>query len=141
MAGFLGKLLGSGAVDAVSGIANTINQFVETPDEKRAAEALIAKMAAEPAKAQTEINKIEAGHRTLFVAGWRPSIGWVCSISLGLFFIPQYALGAVLWFRLSWAAQEMLEYPIKPDALMELVLAMLGMGTIRMLEKMTGNAK
>ncbi len=141
MAGFLGKLLGSGAVDAVSGIANTINQFVETPDEKRAAEALIAKMAAEPAKAQAEINKIEAGHRTLFVAGWRPSIGWVCSISLGLYFIPQYALGAVLWFRLSWAAQEMLEYPIKPDALMELVLAMLGMGTIRMLEKMTGNAK
>ena len=27
---------------------------------------------------QGEINKIEAQHRTIFVAGWRPFIGWVC---------------------------------------------------------------
>lgn len=141
MAGFMAKFVGGGVVDAVQGIANTINQFVETPDEKRAAEALIARMAAEPAKAQAEINKIEAGHRTIFVAGWRPFIGWVCGVSLGLYFIPQYALGAVLWFRVSWAAQTIQPYPVIADALMELVLAMLGMGTIRMLEKMTGNAK
>lgn len=128
-------------MDAVSGIANTINQFVETPDEKRAAEALIAKMAAEPAKAQAEINKIEAGHRSIWVAGWRPGIGWVCAVSLGLFFIPQYSLGAYLWFSMSLKAGKMLEYPITSDALMELVLAMLGMGTIRMLEKMAGKAK
>ena len=138
---FWDKIIGSGAVSAVTGVANTINQFVETPDEKRAAETIIARMAAEPHKAQTEINKIEAGHRTLWVAGWRPGIGWVCAVSLGLYFIPQYTLGAYLWFTMSLKAGEMLPYPVDPESLMKLVIAMLGMGGIRMLEKMTGNAK
>ena len=31
---------------------------------------------------QTKINEIEAGHRTVFVAGWRPFIGWVCGVAL-----------------------------------------------------------
>lgn len=141
MAGFLSKIMGSGVTDAVSGVANVINQFVETPDEKRAAEVLIAKMAAEPAKAQTEINKIEAGHRTVFVAGWRPFIGWVCGVSLALFFIPQFAIGAWLWVRMCLSSGELLPYPVDAGSLFELVLAMLGMGTIRMLEKMAGKAK
>ena len=138
---FLDKIIGGGVVSAVTGVANTINQFVETPDEKRAAETIIARMAAEPHKAQTEINKIEAGHRSIWVAGWRPGIGWVCAVSLGLYFIPQYSLGAYLWFRMSLAEGKLLEYPISADALMELVIAMLGMGGIRMLEKMAGKAK
>ena len=32
--------------------------------------------------AQIEINKIEAGHRSLFVAGWRPFVGWTCGIAM-----------------------------------------------------------
>ncbi|WP_390896828.1 3TM-type holin [Rubinisphaera margarita] len=26
---------------------------------------------------QADINKVEAGHASIFVAGWRPFIGWV----------------------------------------------------------------
>ena len=33
-------------------------------------------------KGQLEINKIEAGHSSIFVAGWRPFIGWVCGFGL-----------------------------------------------------------
>ncbi|NQV36263.1 MAG: hypothetical protein HQ515_26460, partial [Phycisphaeraceae bacterium] len=33
-----------------------------------------------PSLAQIELNKIEAGHRSIFVAGWRPFIGWVCGL-------------------------------------------------------------
>ena len=33
--------------------------------------------------AQVELNKIEAGHRSIFVAGWRPFIGWVVELTFG----------------------------------------------------------
>ena len=36
---------------------------------------------------QAEINKIEAQHRTIFVAGWRPFIGWVCGFALAYNFV------------------------------------------------------
>jgi hypothetical protein len=138
---FLNKLLGGEVVSAAQGVANVINQFVETPDERRAADMLLTKMAQEPDKAQTEINKVESGHRSIFVAGWRPFIGWVCGTSLGLYFIPQFVLGAILWVRVSWDAQEIQAYPVDASALFELVLAMLGMSGLRMIEKIAGKAK
>ena len=36
---------------------------------------------------QTRINEIEAQHRTVFVAGWRPFIGWVCGVALAYNFV------------------------------------------------------
>ncbi len=134
----LSKLLGSGAVSTIGGIANVIDQFVETSDEKRAFEQVMLRMQQEPAKAQAEINKIEAAHSTIFVAGWRPFIGWVCGVSLGIYFIPQFALGTYLWFRMSIAANELLAYPVDGAKLFELVLAMLGMGALRTYEKKLG---
>ena len=38
-------------------------------------------MMMKPSLAQIEPNKIEAGHRSIFVAGWRPFIGWVSAAS------------------------------------------------------------
>lgn len=32
---------------------------------------------------QMDINKTEAAHPSVFVAGWRPFVGWVCGVSLG----------------------------------------------------------
>lgn len=32
--------------------------------------------------AQTEVNKVEAAHKSVFVAGWRPAIGWGCGAAL-----------------------------------------------------------
>jgi hypothetical protein len=59
------------------GVASAINQFVETDDEKRAAELLVMKMQQQPDRWQTLINMVEAKHRSIFVAGWRPAAGWV----------------------------------------------------------------
>ncbi len=33
-------------------------------------------------KGQLEINKVEASHKSIFVAGWRPFVGWVCGFGL-----------------------------------------------------------
>lgn len=149
--GFMSNLLGGGIVSTVEGIANVINQFVETDDEKRAAELLIAKIAQKPALAQIELNKIEASHRSIFVAGWRPFIGWVCGSGLAIYFIPQYVMAAYVWtiscfIAMDIAASEGIAvilpaYPASPDALMELVIALLGLGALRTAEKFMGKAK
>jgi len=67
-----GSIVGGGVVSATEGVANIIDRFVETDDEKRAAEVIKAKLMMKPSPAQIELNKIEAGHRSIFVAGWRP---------------------------------------------------------------------
>jgi hypothetical protein len=89
------------------------------------------------AMAQVEVNKIEAGHSSVFVAGWRPSIGWVCAAALAWAFV----LAPVA----SWALVVLgvkAELPaIQFDHLFELVLAMLGIGGLRTFEKMRGVAR
>jgi hypothetical protein len=89
------------------------------------------------AMAQVEVNKIEAGHSSVFVAGWRPSIGWVCAAGLAWAFvlapIASWAL-VVLGIRAELPA-------IQFDHLFELVLAMLGIGGLRTFEKMRGVAR
>ena len=86
---------------------------------------------------QLEINKVEAAHKSIFVAGWRPFIGWVCGAGIAWAFIGQpIANWAVEAFGLG------VPLPIIPtDNLMELVLAMLGMGGLRTFEKLRGVAR
>ena len=83
----LDKLIGGGLVTAAEGVANIIDRFVETDEEKQAAELIKAKLMMKPSLAQIELNKVEAGHRSIFVAGWRPFIGWVCGLALLWHFI------------------------------------------------------
>ena len=68
-------------------ITDVVGRFLPEDKEARAkAERQIEKqLATHLAKidlAQLDINKQEAAHRSLFVAGWRPFIGWSCGIAL-----------------------------------------------------------
>lgn len=76
--------------------------------------------------AQTEINKVEAGSSSLFVAGWRPFLGWVC----GLAMCYQYLLRPFLT-----AFYPVLVFPGLDDNLWQLLLGMLGLGGLRTFEK------
>ncbi len=100
-------------------------------------EAALVKASNEAALAQVEVNKIEAGHSSVFVAGWRPAIGWVCAAGLAWAFV----LAPVA----SWALVVLgikAELPaIQFDHLFELVLAMLGIGGLRTFEKLRGVAR
>lgn len=124
--------VGAGAITTtVSGIADVVDKFVETPDEKAAAEILRTKMLMEPDKWQIELNKIEAGHRTVFVAGWRPFIGWICGLGLGSHFIVfPYLEWTTALFNRKIAAPV-----LDVETLMTLVMAMLGLGAMRTYEK------
>lgn len=137
----LGSIAGKGVVSAAEGVANVIDRFVETDEEKRAAEIMKTKILTKPALAQIELSKVEAAHRSPFVAGGRPFILWTCGVSLAFYFIPQFALGAWLWTRQVIMAGELVPYPVAADGLMELTLGMLGLGALRTVEKLGGRAK
>ena len=100
-------------------------------------EAALVKAGNEAAMAQVEVNKIEAGHATVFVAGWRPAIGWVCAAALAWAFI---VAPVATWGMAVFGVRETLP-AIGTDNLFELVLAMLGLGGLRTFEKMRGVAR
>ena len=80
---------------------------------------------------QIQTNQEEAKHASIFVAGWRPFIGWVCGLSLLWHFIG-YDLAA--WI-IAWRKVDMVLPQLASDNLMELTLAMLGMAGLRSWEK------
>ena len=99
--GLLSNLLGGGVSEAVKGVADVVDRFVETKDEKTAAELKQRLLDLEEMKIkdraderQVEVNKQEAKHPSIFVAGWRPAVGWICVFALAYHFL-LYPLG--LW--------------------------------------------
>ena len=83
------------------------------------------------ATAQTEVNKIEAASTRLFVAGWRPFVGWTCGLAVAFKFIGGPAL-----FMLCQAIGHPITLPvINTDELWPLLFGMLGLGGLRTLEK------
>jgi hypothetical protein len=87
--------------------------------------------------AQAEVNKIEAGSKSVFVSGWRPMLGWVCSISFLYSFIvlPMANWIARICFKVT------LDFPaLDISALMPLTFGMLGLAVNRTVEKVKGVA-
>lgn len=83
--------------------------------------------------AQAEINRAEAESPNLFIAGWRPFIGWVCGWAIAWAFV----VGPIVkWLVLAGGGNAAELPPTVIDAnLWELVIAMLGLGTLRTIEK------
>ena len=84
--------------------------------------------------AQAEINKIEASSSRLFIAGWRPFIGWIGGIGLAYYFLVQPALDFI--FRAMGKTLILPAFDV--GTLMTLILAILGLGTMRSWEKTKG---
>lgn len=135
----VGSIVGGGVVSAAEGVANIIDRFVETDEEKQAAELIKAKLMMKPSLAQIELNKVEAGHRSIFVAGWRPFIGWVCGFSLLWHFI--------LFDLLTWVTVNFFPHVSElpeltgTETLVTVLLSLLGLGAMRTAEKFAGRTK
>ena len=132
--GFLTKIFGGGetAVAGVTAVGNVLNNLFTSKDEKLTHEEVRIRLAQQPDMAQVELNKIEAGSRHWFTASWRPAIGWACA--LGIF-------NMILinpWIQ--WISG--VAGPDLPkDILLEIVFGMLGLGTLRTIEKIQGKTK
>lgn len=85
--------------------------------------------------AQLAINAKEAESSSIFVAGWRPFVGWTCGI--GLFYA---TIGVNLLSWLSTAKGWPLPPTVDTDTLLYVLGAMLGVGGLRTLEKIKGVA-
>lgn len=135
---FIGKILGSTAAEPIEAIGNVFDKLFTSDDEREQAKAVLAKLAQQPHILQAEINKIEAQHRSVFVAGWRPFIGWVCGSALAYSFIVR---DLVAW---GLAVHDPALQP-PPELAMEhlitVLVSLLGLGGLRSLEKLQGRAK
>jgi hypothetical protein len=153
--GWFSKLFGGGAKDVGEAAKSTFEgvgsfsrdlrtAFTGKLDPQLAAEmqTRLAELDNVLATGQQEIAKLEAQHPSVLVAGWRPAIGWVAAMALFAFFVPQFVVGSWVWARECFAAlegqQPLPEYPVSAAGLMELVLALLGMGALRTAEKFRG---
>jgi len=100
-------------------------------------ELLAAQQEFQLALGQLQINIEEAKHPSIFVAGWRPAIGWICAA--GLFY--QF----VGYNLLTWSLV-LAESPVRPPALeteglIGLVMALLGVAGLRSWDKAKGVAR
>lgn len=87
---------------------------------------------------QLDINKIEATSRSVFIAGWRPAIGWICGIALGYAAIiePIARFIAVVLFHYDGA------FPaIDTELTLQVLLGLLGLAGMRSFEKSKGLAR
>lgn len=121
----------------VDTIGNLAGKFIKDKDQvekfKHEVDMSLTKMDL----AQMEVNKVEAAHHSVFVAGWRPFIGWVCGVALALEFIVR-PLG-------QWGldiANKAVDLPsIDNAALYPILMGLLGLGTLRTYEKFKGVAR
>lgn len=106
-------------------------------DKRQQAEAVLTQLKQVHAEnmAQVEVNKAEAAHSSIFVAGWRPFIGWVCGVGLATYFLPKHLLGAYFYTVQCFAAGQALPYNVDAVGLMELVWGLLGLGVLRTADK------
>ena len=86
---------------------------------------------------QLDINKAEAQSGSLFVAGWRPAVGWVCVLGLAYQFL--------VFPLLAWAGANLAGWSAPPSldigTLLTLLGGMLGLGWFRTVEKTAGVAR
>ena len=117
-------------------VTNVIGRFLPEDKEKRAAaereiEKQLATHLAKIDVAQLEINKQEAAHRSIFVAGWRPFIGWSCGIAMCYAYIIQ----PITVFILAQTGNLVSLPTLDLSEMMPVLLGMLGLGGLRSFEK------
>lgn len=86
---------------------------------------------------QLDINRQEAASSSVFVAGWRPFIGWVCGAALAY----QYLVRPIVMWVCIANGIVIPELPGLDENLWELLLGMLGLGGLRTFEKVKGVAR
>ena len=118
-------------------VMEVAGRFLPEDKEKRAAaerdiEAQLTMHLAKIDLAQLDINKTEAAHRSVFVSGWRPAIGWMCGGAMGLNFIV-FPLASFVLAQTG----HLVELPtLDMSQMMPVLMGMLGLGGLRTVEKL-----
>ena len=140
------NFLGIGNI--VKSVFDGVDELVTSDEERAKADLELKRLGLEEKKieagllkGQMEINKEEAKHKSFFVAGWRPAIGWVGASSLAYQFLiyPFLVWGWSLLQARSIVPTEMNPPPmLDTDALWVLLSGMLGIAGMRSFDKVKG---
>ena len=129
----LSKFFSATAAEPIEAVGNVLDKLFTSDEEKLDKKIVLERLLQQPRLVQAEISKVQAQHRSTFVAGARPFMMWVC----GLGFLFAFVLNPIL----QWLAPE-IGAPVLPlDTMMELALAMLGLASLRTVEKIKGVSK
>ena len=116
-------------------VTGLLDKFIEDKDQKNALAHEIATMsqkyAQEIAQGQMAINQVEAAHKSLFVSGWRPAVGWVCVLGMfGNFITIPFSNFVLALLGID------IVIPLVPlETMMPVLMGMLGLGAMRSYEK------
>ena len=120
----------------VSPIEKILGKFVADKDLKTKLEYELKSEIHKANMAQLEVIKAEAAHKSIFVAGWRPFIGWVCGLGMAINFLVIPIANPFL----VGAGQEAI-IPLELEVMMPVLMGMLGLGAMRSYEKKSGVAR
>lgn len=119
----------------ISPIEKILGKFIADKDLRTKLEYELKSEIHKANLAQLEVNKAEAAHKSIFVAGWRPCVGWICATALGYHFI----LNPLLYTVLSLFGYNEINLPEFDFAqLSTILMGMLGLGGLRTFEKTKG---
>ena len=130
----LGKIFGG---DTLKTVGTVIDDLHFSGEEKEKLKLQMKEIDAKLKEKQLDINKVEAGHRSIFVSGWSPFLGWISGLSIGYVYLFQPILDMILQMfgvEVDWVVLDL-------GQLMPLILGMLGLGGLRSFEKAKGLTK
>ena len=83
---------------------------------------------------QIDINKVEAASPNMFIAGWRPFIGWSCGVA----FVYMSIIDPIARFIALTMAYKG-QFPVIDTSItLQVLLGLLGLGVMRTVEKVKG---
>lgn len=130
--------------DTIKGVFGVIDDLHTSGEEKANAKFRITQLAAAADIAQIEVNREEAKSGLLFVSGWRPFIGWVCGLALGWTYLGSPIVNSVAFYIASFTGKviDLSQLPVFDlSTMMPVLLGMLGLGSLRTYEKVSGAAR
>src|SRR5688500_13633368 len=128
----LTAIVSQAAIPPVEAIGKVLDKLFTSDEERATAAIVMEKLRQHPAELQVELNKIEAQNRSAYIAGWRPFIGYICGIGLAITFI----IDPLFQWVTGKPGPE-----LPTNVMMDLVIALLGLGTLRTVEKIQGKTK
>ena len=134
--------LGIGAI--IDSVGKVASDLINTDKERIELELEGKRIDQATDLAQMEVNKTEAQNQNLFVAGWRPAIGWVGAAAMAYQFL---AYPLLVWSWTWMQAEQIVPQDVKPppmldtEALWVILSGMLGIAGMRSFEKTRGVAR
>jgi hypothetical protein len=131
----LDRLGGSGG--ALKTISKVVDDLHTSDEERLDKKILMQRIQQKLAEKQLDVNAKEAGHRSIFVSGWRPFIGWCGGFALAFEFILS---PGIEWYS-KFAGLNLTAPEIQTGPLLAIVTSMLGVAGLRSFEKSKGLTK